>query len=103
MILITVDSLEDYQAFFEQLAQSERGVILAPRQRDVQPEARRRFMPSIVVLEETMAHFVQEEFLPEDVEAVIDDVVNAMQLRGFDIATLGLSREDLATRIKSRL
>ena len=56
-------------------------------------------MPQMVVLEETIAHYVKERFLAEDVNAVADDVINALQLRGLDLTALGLSRESLESKI----
>jgi len=64
---------------------------------------RRRFQPDMVVLDETIAHFIKEKFLPEDARAVVDDVVNAMALRGVDLSSLGLTRDELEQRIKTTL
>jgi hypothetical protein len=62
--------------------------------------SRRYFQPEMVVLEEVIARFVKERFLPEDVRAIADDVVNAMNLRGLDLKSLGIDRESLEERIR---
>jgi superfamily II DNA or RNA helicase len=90
---------EDDQEFFEELATSDRAFLLSTGINTDQPPVRRRFMPQMVVLEETIAHYVKERFLAEDVNAVADDVINALQLRGLDLTTLGLSRESLESKI----
>ncbi|MFZ0802984.1 MAG: DEAD/DEAH box helicase family protein [Terriglobales bacterium] len=93
---------KDDEAFFAGLANSERE-FLVPQvgdagTSDVLP--RRRFQPSMVVLQETIAHFVTDRFLPEDASAVLDDVINALSLRGINLDTIGVTREDLETRIR---
>ena len=90
---------EDDQEFFEELATSDRAFLLSTGINADQPPVRRRFMPQMVVLEETIAHYVKERFLAEDVNAVADDVINALQLRGLDLTALGLSRESLESKI----
>jgi len=97
----------DDQEFFEGLANSKRDFLIsesiktgdAPRE----ITTRRRFRPEMVVLQETIAHYVKEKFLAEDAKAVIDDVLNAMALRGVDLATLGISREELEERIRTSI
>jgi hypothetical protein len=65
--------------------------------------SRRRFRPEMVVLQETIAHYITEKFLAEDARAVADDVVNAMLLRGVDLASLGISRQELEARIRGSI
>jgi superfamily II DNA or RNA helicase len=94
---------EDDQEFFEALADNTREFLISDRAEpsqisDVTP--RRRFRPEMVVLQETISHFVQEKFLPEDAKAVVDDVLNAMALRGIDLETLGITRKELEERIR---
>jgi DNA repair protein RadD len=98
---------KDDQVFFEGLA-TNTGEFLIPKSgeqagslSDVTP--RRRFLPEMIVLDETIAHYVQEKFLPEDAKAVVDDVLNAMALRGVDILNLGLTRQQLEERIKATI
>ena len=97
----------DDQAFFESLGNNERDFLItrspdvAVIPTDVTP--RRRFTPDMVVLQETIGHFVKARFLPEDATAVVDDVVNALALRGVDIASMGISREQLEERIRESI
>ena len=97
---------QDDQAFFENLALNTGdfllGQTLSPSASG-ELEPRRRFRPEMVVLEETIAHFVKEKFLPEDAQAVVDDVINAMALRGVNFSSLGLTRDELEERIKSTM
>ena len=86
---------DDDQGFFQELAEGERGFLLEGGAIQDNPQARRRFSPEMKVLEETIAYFVQESLLPEDKKALIDDLINALALRGVTIETLGLSREQL--------
>ena len=94
---------EDDQEFFEALADNTREFLISDgndpsNAQDVAP--RRHFRPEMVVLQETISHFIQEKFLPEDAKAVIDDVLNAMALRGVDLETLGITRKELEERIR---
>jgi hypothetical protein len=57
----------------------------------------------MVVVEERIAHYVKEKFLPEDATALADDVINAMTLRGLDLQSLGINREELEQRIRTTL
>lgn len=91
---------EDDQEFFAELASSDRAFLLNGATSFDKTSPRRRFLPSMVVLEETIAHFVKDKFLAEDAKAVVDDVVNAIQLRGLDLASLGISREDLENKVR---
>lgn len=97
---------EDDLAFFEQLATNDKGFALptetggASSASDILP--RRHFQPEMVVLEEVIAHYVKERFLPEDVRAMADDVIHAMNLRGLDLKSLGIDRESLEERIRAQ-
>jgi DNA repair protein RadD len=93
---------EGDQDFFEALANSERD-FLFERVPSAEPRPRRRFMPSMVVLEETIAHYVSDRFLPEEVSAVTDDVINAIQLRGLDLQMLGITREQLESKVQGAM
>jgi DNA repair protein RadD len=98
----------DDQEFFEGLANSKRDFLISESIKTGDTPAgeittRRRFRPEMVVLQETIAHYVKEKFLAEDAKAVIDDVLNAMALRGVDLATLGISREELEERIRTSI
>jgi DNA repair protein RadD len=55
------------------------------------------------VLQETIAGFITDLFLPEDAKAVADDVIQAMRLRGLDLVALGVSREQLEERIRNTM
>lgn len=97
----------DDQAFFESLGNTDREFLVSKASEtadlpsDVSP--RRRFKPDMIVLQQTIAHYIKEKFLPEDASAVVDDVLNAMALRGVDISTLGISRHELEERIKGSI
>ncbi len=97
---------EDDQSFFEGLAMGEKGFALEPgadialSSGDASP--RRYFTPEMVVLEDVIARFVKERFLPEDIAAIADDVVNAINLRGLDLESLGIDRETLQEKIKTQ-
>jgi superfamily II DNA or RNA helicase len=97
---------EDDQAFFEQLATSEKEFALPGEIGKPASAAhilpRRYFQPDMVVIEEVIARYVKERFLPEDVRAIADDVINAMSLRGVDLGSLGIDREALEERIKAQ-
>lgn len=97
----------DDQEFFDGLGSNDRSFLLSDSrpagQFPTDAAARRRFRPDMVVLQETIAHYIQEKFLPEDAKAVIDDVVNAMALSGIDTVSLGVTREDLEERIKATI
>ena len=56
-------------------------------------------MPDMVVLEETIAHYIKDRFLAEEVGAIADDVIAAVQLRGLNLTELGITREELERRI----
>jgi superfamily II DNA or RNA helicase len=92
---------KDDEAFFVGLANSERDFLVPEvglgSPSDVGP--RRRFKPPMVVLEETIAHYVKDRFLPEDASAVLDDLINALSLRGVSLDELGVTRDELEKRI----
>jgi DNA repair protein RadD len=92
---------EGDQKFFEELALSEREFLnpVDDKEDDV-PSERRRFKPAMEVIEDIVKHFVQERFLPEDRKALVDDVLHSLQVRGIDIASLGLSREDIERQVE---
>jgi len=92
----------DDQGFFEELANSDRAFLLAGVTTDSNPAPRRRFMPDMVVLEETIAHYIKDRFLAEEVGAIADDVVAAVQLRGLDLTELGITREELERQILAK-
>jgi DNA repair protein RadD len=92
----------DDQGFFEELASSDRAFLLPTRAGDGTAAPRRRFMPDMVVLEETIAHYIKDRFLAEEVSAIADDVMAAVQLRGLDLTELGITREQLESQILAR-
>lgn len=92
----------DDQGFFEELANSDRAFLLPTSAGDNTPAPRRRFMPDMVVLEETIAHYIKDRFLAEEVRAIADDVMAAIQLRGLDLTELGITREQLESRILAK-
>jgi hypothetical protein len=51
------------------------------------------------VIDEKIRRVLQERFLPDEIEARVDDLINAMSLRGWDLESIGLSREDLTRRL----
>jgi superfamily II DNA or RNA helicase len=93
---------EDDQGFFEELASSDRAFLLSGGAVDSAPAPRRRFMPDMVVLEETIAHYVKDRFLAEEVRAIADEVLAAVQLRGLDLTELGITREALESKILAK-
>jgi hypothetical protein len=92
----------DDQGFFEELANSDRAFLLPRSTGDSTPAIRRRFMPDMVVLEETIAHYIKDRFLAEEVGAIADDVIAAVQLRGLDLTEIGITREELESRILAK-
>ena len=64
-----------------------------------EPGRRRRLTPDMVVQNEIISHFIEQEYLDPMDDAVIDDLVQEFQRRGFDPEALGLSRENLRQRI----
>jgi DNA repair protein RadD len=84
----------DDQLFFEEIANGAREFG-----DDDSPTQRKRFAPDMTVLNEKIKHLVQEKFLPEDARALVDDLIATMALRGWDIETIGISREDLEQRL----
>jgi DNA repair protein RadD len=96
---------EDDQSFFEGLGNADRSFATETQ---IAPgnvsgiQSRQRFQPDMVVLEEVIAHYVNDRFLPEDVSAIADDVINSMSLRGLNLATLGIDRAALEERIRAQ-
>lgn len=93
---------EDDREFFTELANSDRAFLLPGGAGDSTPAPRRRFMPDMVVLEETIAHYIKDRFLAEEVGAIADDVIAAVQLRGLDLIELGITREELESKILAK-
>ncbi|MBZ5525922.1 MAG: DEAD/DEAH box helicase family protein [Acidobacteriia bacterium] len=95
---------QDDQAFFAALAGSDKSFVSPGQSRlaggELEIPPRQRFLPEMVVLEEVIAGYVKERFLPEDIRAIADDVVNAMSLRGLDLNSLGIDRASLEERIR---
>jgi hypothetical protein len=84
----------DDQLFFEEIANSARefGETEGLTQR-------KRFAPDMRVIDEKIRRVLQERFLPDEIQARVDDLINAMSLRGWDLESIGLSREDLEKRL----
>ncbi len=93
---------KDDEEFFASLANSDRDFVVPQIANTSAPDVgqRKLFAPSMVVLEETIAHYVKNRFLPEDASAVLDDLVNALSLRGIDFDQLGVTRAELERRIR---
>ena len=89
---------EGDQLFFEQLSNSERAFEL---QQGTPVDERRRYRPPMEVLEEVVERFVEVGFVQEARDAVVDDVVHALGLRGIDLETLGIDRAELARRLEA--
>ena len=57
----------------------------------------------MVVQNEIISHFIEQEYLDPMDDAVIDDLVQEFRRRGLDPEALGLSRENLRQRRDRRL
>lgn len=90
---------QDDEAFFKELALGQHEFILQKSSANDPAPSRRRFKPEMDVIEEAIVHFVQDHFVPEDAKIVVDDLIQAMQMRGIDFEAFGLSREDLETKL----
>ncbi|MBN2209238.1 MAG: hypothetical protein JW759_08075 [Candidatus Coatesbacteria bacterium] len=64
-----------------------------------EPGRRRRLTPDMVVQNEIISHFIEQEYLDPMDDAVIDDLVKEFHRRGLDPEALGLSRENLRQRM----
>lgn len=64
-----------------------------------EPGRRRRLTPDMVVQNEIISHFIEQEYLDPMDDAVIDDLVEEFRRRGLDPEALGLSRENLRQRL----
>jgi len=64
-----------------------------------EPGRRRRLTPDMVVQNEIISHFIEQEYLDPMDDAVIDDLVEEFRRRGLDPEALGLSREKLRQRL----
>jgi hypothetical protein len=51
------------------------------------------------VLDETIEYFVQQRFLSEESTTMLDDLIRAIELRGFDPGELGLDRTTLEKKL----
>jgi superfamily II DNA or RNA helicase len=93
---------KDDQQFFEGLANSAREFAHSESPRE-EPEGRRRFSHPMQVLDEQIERYVQEHFLDRaEAAIVVKDLVRAMAVRGFDLADLGVTEEQLAERLLAR-
>ena len=88
---------EGDQLFFKELTSAEREFQIDPADLD----ARRRFQPPMEVLQEVIERFVEVGFLPEAREALVDDVVHALGLRGIELQTLGINRDELGKKLEA--
>lgn len=64
-----------------------------------EPGHRRRLTPEMVVHDEIISHFIEQEYLDPMDDAVIDDLIEEFRRRGLDPEALGLSRENLRQRM----
>lgn len=60
---------------------------------------RRRLTPDMVVHDEIISHFIEQDYLDPMDDAVIDDLMEEFQRRGLDPDIIGLTRENLRQRI----
>ena len=74
----------------------ESGEVLPPE--DSSSE-RRRFAADMVVEQEIISHFIEQEYLDPTDDAVIDDLIEEFRRRGLDPEILGLSRDSLRQRL----
>ncbi len=86
---------EGDQLFFEELGESKREFLM-PQDEATSP---RRYRPEMEVLEEVVERFVEVGFLAQERAALVDDVVQALALRGLDLDVLGMTREELESKI----
>jgi hypothetical protein len=87
----------DDQLVFSELASSERA--FQNELTTTSGVGRRRFRPAMEVLQDVVERFVEVAFLEEDANALADDVIQALALRGVSFDSLGLSREQVVRRI----
>jgi superfamily II DNA or RNA helicase len=64
-----------------------------------EPGRRRRLTPDMVVQNEIISHFIEQEYLDPMDDAVIDDLIEEFRRRGLDPEALGLSRDNLRQRL----
>jgi len=95
--LRTFDS--DDEEFFAEISSGSHEFLLKPKPNGIDTEDRVRFKPAMRVIEEALVQFIQEHFLQEDARLVIDDLIQAMNMRGIDIEALGLTRADLEEKL----
>lgn len=88
---------KDDEAFFNELALGQHDFYLANT--PISSPRRRRFMPDMNVLEEAIAHFRQDRFVTADAKLMVDDLIQMMTIRGLDFEALGLSRDDLESKL----
>jgi broad specificity phosphatase PhoE len=60
-----------------------------------EPGRRRRLTPDMLVQNEIISHFIEQEYLDPMDDAVIDDLIQELRRRSLDPEALGLSRETL--------
>ncbi len=60
---------------------------------------RTRLTPNMVVQEEIISHFIEQEYLDPADDAVIDDLIAEFWRRGFDPEDFGLTRDELRQRL----
>ena len=88
---------EGDQLFFKELAESERNFLIEDEEAG---EERRRYRNPMEVLQEVVERFVEVDFLAETRVALVEDVINALALRGVELETLGIGRAELASRLE---
>lgn len=90
---------EDDQEFYQDIANGVKDFYVDEQQSASQVPKRRRFTSDMRVIDETIGYFIQHRFLAEDSKAMVDELIEAMSLRGFDPGSLGITREQLEKRI----
>jgi len=96
------DDFRDIDAEDEQLMRR----LVTPEEDSVTTVAerlggRRRLTPEMIVQNEIVERFIQSSYLDPEDDAVIDDLLAALEARGLDPEGLGLSRDELRRRIAS--
>ena len=62
-------------------------------------DQRRRLTPDMVVHDEIISHFIEQDYLDPMDDAVIEDLIEEFRRRGIDPDALGLSRDNLRQRL----
>lgn len=95
---------EEDEAFLRGVAESEGGFRFAAEQaQEDEGRSRRRYTPEMQVLNELVERFVEERFLPESESMRLDELIAAIEVRGYSLGELGLTRGDLERRVAEQM